>query len=106
MTNLNYRHLNFYTLTIQFSTSNRRLSLLKWLLLFLFIGIQGSAYSQVQVPADSVKADSIRVKALKDPKPADNINKQYDFGDLIRNVLHPKRKPDTLHKGSGITVVP
>src|SRR5882757_6097067 len=82
------------------------LIMIKGLLLFLFIGIQGIAYSQVQVPADSLKADSLRVKALKDQKPADNINKQYDFGDLMRNVLHPKKKADTLHKGSGITVVP
>ncbi|HMH21228.1 MAG TPA: hypothetical protein VK563_05610 [Puia sp.] len=40
------------------------------------------------------------------PKPADNINRQYDFGDLMRNILHPKKKADTLHRGSGITVVP
>ncbi len=31
---------------------------------------------------------------------------QYDFGDLTRTILHPKKKADTLHSGSGITVVP
>lgn len=31
---------------------------------------------------------------------------QYDFGDLTRNILHPKKKADTLHRKSGITVVP
>jgi len=36
----------------------------------------------------------------------ENLGKQYDFGDLLRNVFHPGKKPDTLHHGSGITVVP
>jgi len=76
----------------------------KWLLLFVFAAIQGSAYSQVNSPIDSLKADSLRVKPRQNP--ADNVNRQYDFGDLLRNVLHPKRKADTLHNGSGITVVP
>ena len=79
---------------------------IRWLLLFLFIGIQGLAYGQVNSPLDSLKADSLRYKTSKTQKPAENINKQYDFGDLLRNVLHPSKKPDTLHKGSGITVVP
>ena len=68
--------------------------------------MEGLAYSQETVPIDSLKADSLRMRNLKAVDPADNINKQYDFGDLMRNVLHPRRKADTLHKGSGITVVP
>lgn len=79
---------------------------LKFLLIVLLIGIRCSAYSQVSAPADSLKEDSLRAKSLKVKKPADNINRQYDFGDLLRNVLHPKKKADTLHKGSGITIVP
>jgi hypothetical protein len=74
------------------------------LLLLLFFSIRGLAYGQV--PIDSLKADSLRAGALKTKKPADNINKQYDFGDLTRNILHPKKKADTLHNKSGITVVP
>jgi hypothetical protein len=74
------------------------------LLLLLFVSIQGVAYSQV--PVDSLKADSLRAGAVKAKKPADNINKQYDFGDLTRNILHPGKKADTLHNRSGITVVP
>src|ERR1700759_5609769 len=35
-----------------------------------------------------------------------DLNKQYDFVDLIRNTLHPGRKRDSLHKSSGITIVP
>jgi hypothetical protein len=72
---------------------------LKFLLLAFFININGFAYSQVKDSIDTLKAD-------KTQKPTDNINKQYDFGDLIRNILHPKKKADTLHKGSGITIVP
>jgi len=84
---------------------------LKWLLLFLLVGIQGFAYGQVIPPVDSLRvdslrADSLRVKTFKAQKPADNINRQYDFGDLMRNVLHPHQKADTLKKRSGITVVP
>lgn len=75
-------------------------------MLLLFIIIPGFAYSQANGPVDSLKADSLRAEALKNKKPADNINKQYDFGDLTRNILHPKKKADTLHRGSGITIVP
>lgn len=82
------------------------INMLKWLLIVFLVCIQGLAYSQVQAPADSLKADSLRIKALQERKPEDNINKQYDFGDLMRNIFHPKKKPDTLHRGSGITVVP
>jgi hypothetical protein len=60
----------------------------------------------VIVPADSLKEDSLRAKKAKTVRPAENIYKQYDFGDLTRNILHPKRRADTLHKGSGITIVP
>jgi hypothetical protein len=81
----------------------RKLPLLKLLVLSLFIRFGGFAYGQVGAPADSLKADSLR--ALK-AKRANNINKQYDFGDLVRNIFRPGKKADTLHKGSGITVVP
>lgn len=80
--------------------------LLKLLLLVLFTSAWGLASAQVLVPADSLKADSLRVKKQRLQTPSYNINKQYDFGDLTRNLLHPKRKADTLHKSSGITVVP
>jgi hypothetical protein len=99
--------LELYTLTVQCGRTYGKLSLLKLLLLlFLFIGIRGVAYSQANPPVDSLKKDTLRTKTLKVKKPADNINGQYDFGDLTRNILHPKKKADTFHKGSGITVVP
>lgn len=71
----------------QCSKGDSKVSLVKWPLLFLFIGMQEFAFSQVTGPVY-------------------NINKQYDFGDLMRNIIHPQKKADTLHKGSGITVVP
>lgn len=64
------------------------------------------ALAQVAVPADSLKADLIRAKGKKTHRQPDNINKQYDFSDLTRNILHPHRKADTAHRGSGITIVP
>ncbi len=91
---------------MQLTSGDRTPFLFKSLLVLLFVSIQGFAYSQVIVPADSLKEDSLRIKPLKAQKPADNINNQYDFGDLLRNILHPKKEADTLHKGSGITVVP
>jgi hypothetical protein len=32
--------------------------------------------------------------------------KQFDFGDLLRETLHPKKAPDSLRNRSGIIVVP
>ncbi|HJP62113.1 MAG TPA: hypothetical protein VJ844_01665, partial [Mucilaginibacter sp.] len=76
----------------------------KLILLILFTAIRGLTLAQVTTQADSVKRDSLR--KVQKQKIADNINRQYDFGDLVRNLLHPGKKPDTLHHGSGITVVP
>ena len=72
----------------------------------MFTGVYGLVYSQVGTPPDSLKADSLLGKGKKIEARPVNLNNQYDFGDLTRNVLHPHRKADTLHKGSGITIVP
>ena len=79
---------------------------MKSLLFFVLITSTYLAYGQVQGAVDSLKADSLRHRQLKHQVPTENINDQYDFNDLTRNIFHPKRKADTLHKGSGITVVP
>ncbi|MFB9841006.1 BamA/TamA family outer membrane protein [Mucilaginibacter ginsenosidivorans] len=76
----------------------------KAILLLMFIGVRRTALSQVSVLPDSLKADSL--SKIKKRQIADNVNKQFDFGDLLRVILHPNKKPDTLHKGLGITVVP
>jgi len=75
-------------------------------LLAFFVSLHTLALGQVIVPTDSLKADSLGKKGRKIVRPTENLNRQYDFGDLTRNVLHPHKKADTLHKSSGITVVP
>ena len=82
----------------------KKISCFRIALLIAFAGLCGAANAQVTTQADSLKKDSLR--KVQKQKIADNINRQYDFGDLVRNVLHPGKKPDTLHHGSGITVVP
>lgn len=75
------------------------------LLLLLFIGIQGALHAQVGPPPDSLKVDSLQRQA-RSRRPVEDLSKQYDFGDLMRNILHPGRKPDSTHNKLGITVVP
>jgi len=78
----------------------------KVLLITVLTGIVNSAFGQVGAPADSLKADSLRIKKGLEAKRADNFNQQYDVGDLYRNIFHPGKKPDTLKKRSGITIIP
>lgn len=79
----------------------------KLFFLVLFTGIYGIAYCQVGAPpADSVKSDSLRSKKLREKSISYDVYKQFDFNDLTRDIFHPHKKADTLHKGSGITVVP
>ncbi|MBS1659678.1 MAG: BamA/TamA family outer membrane protein [Bacteroidetes bacterium] len=75
------------------------------LFLLLLTGIQTIAFSQVGHPADSLKVDSLTPKKPQAP-PHENLQKQYDFGDLMGAVLHPHKKRDSLRNKSGITVVP
>src|ERR1700744_6305800 len=86
----------------------------RWLiLLFLIIGIQAIAYGEVGYPADSLKADSLRMPHPAEQRRADSLNRvadsfrrQYDFGDLRRAIFYPNRPVSTSHNKSGITVVP
>jgi hypothetical protein len=100
---LDFKHLH---LTLGNRLTYRKISLLKILLLIFFTIIQGFAYSQVNAPIDSLKADSLGAKGKKINPPAYDLSKQYDFGDLIRSILHPKKKADSAHKSSGIIIVP
>lgn len=78
-----------------------------FLLLAVLLGLPGLVSGQVNAPADSLKADSLKIKkAGVTPPPADNLALQYDFNDLMRNIFHPGRKVDPEKKNSGITVVP
>ncbi|QEC80475.1 BamA/TamA family outer membrane protein [Mucilaginibacter ginsenosidivorax] len=79
------------------------------LLLPVLVAIQNYAYAQEVVVHDSLKRDSIKHHAdsVKFQKKANDISKQYDFGNLVTAVLHPKKKPDSVFKKpSGITVIP
>jgi len=80
--------------------------LLKVLLAVIFTGIYSLGYSQVGAPPDSLKADSLHAKETKVISQPVNLNKQYDFGDLTRYIFHPHRRADSVHKSSGIIIVP
>jgi len=75
------------------------------LLLALFAGAWQDACSQ-QVPEDSLRVDSLRILRGKAPPSADNLQHQYDIGNLVENIFHPHKKQDSLHKRSGITIIP
>lgn len=71
----------------------------------LFGCVHCYGYSQL-TPVDSLKTDSLRFHSGKAQKPADNLDMQYDIGDLVRDIFHPNKKPDSLRKKSGITIIP
>jgi hypothetical protein len=73
-------------------------------LLLALIVIRTAAFSQVGHPADSLKADSLR--HIGQPKPVEDLSRQYDFGDLTRAVFSHNRPVNPNHNKSGITVVP
>ena len=80
--------------------------LLKIVLLPLFAGIHGYAYSQVVTPADSLKRDSLRNDSIR-VQQAKALSKQFDVGDLFNDIFHPNKKPDPItKKSSGITIIP
>ncbi len=62
------------------------------------------AYGQDGHKVDSLKKDSLN-KARQYSRSYD-VNKQYDFADLTRTLLHPHKKADTLKKRSPVVVVP
>jgi len=72
----------------------------------LVSSIQTTAFSQINPPVDSVKADSLRIKAAKASLVADSTYKQYDIADLLRDIIHPNKKVDPQRKKSGITLMP
>jgi hypothetical protein len=76
------------------------------LLLFLFAGISQCALGQVTTAVDSLKQDSLRHSAVKANNKTDDLSKQYDFGNLVNDIIHPHKVPDSLHKPSGITIIP
>ncbi len=78
----------------------------QFVLFAILIGAYNDTFAQATAPVDSLKADSLRHLQSKSPRVVDTLYKQYDFGDLVNDILHPHRKPDPLKKKSGITVIP
>ncbi|MCJ8211032.1 BamA/TamA family outer membrane protein [Mucilaginibacter sp. RS28] len=70
------------------------------------MSIGQTTYAQVPPVTDSLKADSLGKHGQKVKPPQPDLRKQYDFGDLVRDVFHPGRKPDSPRKTSAIIVVP
>src|SRR4051812_16463277 len=64
------------------------------------------AFAQVEPPADSLKVDSLRIVSGRGQGPVENLHLQYDVGDLFNDIFRPNRQPDSLHKRSGITIIP
>ncbi len=84
---------------------NREMILMRVALLAcLFLTMLGHAYSQDNASGDTSLSGAQAKPIEKSPK--ENLNKQYDIGDMINDVLHPKRTDDSLRKRSAITVVP
>ncbi|MEO5683978.1 MAG: hypothetical protein ABIQ88_15155 [Chitinophagaceae bacterium] len=73
---------------------------------FLLLFISFAACAQVGAPVDSLKADSLRLRAMASDLPGDNLRKQYDVSDLFHTILHPRKKADSTKKRSPVTVVP
>jgi hypothetical protein len=72
----------------------------------LLLFIQTMVFGQVQLPSDTLKADSLGKNGQKISKPLDSTYKQYDIADLLRNLLHPSRTVDPYRKKSGVTLMP
>jgi len=70
----------------------------------VIISIAG--YSQVSGPTDSLRADSLRVKAGKGNAKPEDLSQQYDVADLFHTILHPSKKANDSKKRSPVTVVP
>lgn len=74
----------------------------KLLLIIFFVGIYQFAYGQVEVLEDEpLAADRLNVQMA-----ADSLALQYDVGDLLRQIISPKRTPNPNRKLSGITPMP
>ncbi|KIO77559.1 hypothetical protein TH53_08865 [Pedobacter lusitanus] len=72
----------------------------------MLINIHNHAYGQTVIPAEPLKKDTAHASPPASQRPADSTYKQYDVSDLIRHILHPKRKTNPLRKKSGITPMP
>jgi hypothetical protein len=75
-------------------------SLLKYILMLLFITSTSVAFAQVTGSVDTVRRDAQRTRQ------PDPFAGQYDVGDLYTDIFRPSKKSDSLTKKSGITIIP
>jgi hypothetical protein len=87
------------------TNGSNKFFLFSLLLATCLVTVGTASYAQLG-PADSLKADSLRVRTNRAPKVVDTLYKQYDVGDLFQTIFHPGNKPDSLKKKSGITIIP
>jgi hypothetical protein len=78
--------------------------LLKAWLVPLILCIHINAFSQVETPVDTLKTDSSRFQIPVTS--TENLDEQYDIGDLANDIFHPNRAPGPARKKSGITIIP
>ncbi|WP_246113321.1 hypothetical protein [Segetibacter aerophilus] len=78
--------------------------ILRALLVPLFLCIYINASSQVETHVDTLKTDSSRFQIPKTS--TENLNEQYDIGDLATDIFHPNRPAGPPRKKSGITIIP
>ncbi|MBE9582969.1 BamA/TamA family outer membrane protein [Mucilaginibacter sp. JRF] len=83
---------------------HNKLQYIVLIVLLCFIAPAG-ALAQVQATTDSLKTDSLRADSIAKTQ-AKSYAGQYDIGDLIQTLIHPSKKPDSLKKKSGITLMP
>jgi hypothetical protein len=77
------------------------------LLIVVLTGINHGAFAQVATAVDSLKRDSLHHVALRaQQQERASLAKQYDFGNLFHDIFTPHKKADSLHKPSGITIIP
>jgi hypothetical protein len=97
----------FILIIVQYINGRHNGSFLLKLVLAVFFAVAYTkSYGQL-TPADSLKADSLRLKEKRVAlKVVDTLYKQYDIGDLFQDIFHPGNKPDSLKKKSGITIIP
>ena len=77
------------------------------LLLLLSLCIINMAHAQVESGKDTIRQVKVKTDTtIKKRSASYNVNKQYDFADLTRAILHPHKKRDSIKKRSAIIVVP
>jgi len=74
--------------------------------MFLLSCFHVNAYSQVGPPADSLRADSLRIIRSGVVRPPEDLSTQYDVGDLFHDIFYPNKVSDPHRKRSGITIIP